>query len=347
MAILTAQDGGETPEVTRLRWARELFDLPDDASPRQVRDALLGHVQDMSFFPAASHRQAIRVLSDPPGRRAADQGFDSLQAATETRLRDEVERFIGRFFDLTPHRRREQWEELLERCDPFPRLRCRLGLLESGLDVEVKGLAPSDGPLRILIERVAATFLLRPGPREAQRQQYLQSMQLNATWTKAARKLRSGFPRVSQLDEELVVALANPKAPAPQPVKGATKATNRKVAYSSTGKSGRSVSGWAITVIVIGIVRAIASFDHSGPTPPNTWQYNSNRPRQATPVYRPAPSHPYYPPRSNPGPVYPPDPDDDLPAPPRKSNSNRVPAPNLAPQNPFPGPQSTPMGSRR
>jgi hypothetical protein len=235
-------------DASRYAWACSVFGLEPGASDVEVRAAVLSQLEGAEFMPPAGWRQAIWLLANSQSPQAwPTDGPDAFREAAENQLAEVVDQFAAEFFSLPALPRRVKWTKLLKLANDFPRLQARLKGLQQGLEAES---CPPDGQDKqdaILVERVRRLFVLKPGDRAAQRRQWLAAMQ--GDWRSAARRIRTRYPRLAQLDGEFLSALLTSNHGAAMECSAAlTTKTNlaaaitRTTTVSAANSSGRPAS---------------------------------------------------------------------------------------------------------
>lgn len=286
----------QSDDASRYAWACGVFGLKREASPQDVRGAILSHLDDADFMPPVGWRQAIRRLCDSKTPQAGPEyGYDAFREARENDFAEEVDRFATEFFALPPGPRRVKWTQLLKQVAEFPRLRARLSSWQPGLEAE--SVTP-DGPQEaILVERIRRLFLLKPGDQDAQRRQWLESM--TGDWQTVVRRVRAKCPRLAQLDSDFLAALVSPShgTAAAKPAAALAANTNLAAAFvkapnataaskftpartntSSGSSSGMGRGGYLVWILLFGLIRGLATqFSNSNSTPnyqnPSNSQY--------------------------------------------------------------------------
>ena len=199
---------GPIPEPDLRGWAAAVLELPRDATPNQVRVALLRCLPDEDFvLPYRNHQAALFLLRPQDGGECAlRQG----QAAydEEDRLRIEVEAFAAEFFRLAVPERRQRWHALRSRTTFCPPLHMRVASLENGLDIELESVSTKE--TRELAGRLAEMFVVLPAARAVRRRALLREAAASAAqWQAAARQIRKQAPAVAALAPHLVEELAS------------------------------------------------------------------------------------------------------------------------------------------
>ncbi len=303
-------------DASRFAWACSVFGLQPGASQEAIRAAVMAQLESADFMPPVAWRQAIWLLCDSRAPQAWPQtGYDAFRDTAESSLAEEVDAFATRFFILPPGTRREQWTQLMERAEPFPRLQARLSSWQRGLDAETVAAAQPGQLDAVLAERLCRLFVLKPSAQEAQRRHWLASM--IGDWRPVVRQLRAKCPRLAQLDADFLSALASetretaaariaaeplagPRAPARLPT--SKPALYRQSASVSSGSSSGSYSrgsGVLVAVVLVTVIRMIAQSSNWQPSP--SYQVPPNYP-----PYHASPSQPpTYGPNFNTAPISP------------------------------------------
>jgi len=253
MPILTTSNA--TPEPDVRGWAAAQLELKPDATPQQVRAALLRQLpEDDSMLPYRCQQAALFLLRPADGaERILCQGQASYDE--EDRLRLEIDAFAAEFFKLAIPERRRRWQALRGHCAFSAPLIARLEGLEKGLDVALEKVSGAD--LRELAERVCDLFVLRPAARAVQRQEVLHEMGTeHARWQGAARELQIQAPAVAGLAKTLLEEIATWEERWQRQRKGAVKlpAVGRL-----PGKKGDKWTRRQLIIAIIIVVVAIVS----------------------------------------------------------------------------------------
>ena len=172
----------ETLQAYRTQWAAQWLELPRNSVPETQTPAVLRWLAENDFVPYGPGREAITLLTNPAAaqepaemRRVVSNGFES---ATQNRLREEIDDFARRFFQLTPDERRTTWNKLSTEakvCGPLSApLDLRLQALSPGLDV----CPPTNRegwPEQVskLLDLTLRLFVMRPAPRAKLRREEL------------------------------------------------------------------------------------------------------------------------------------------------------------------------------
>ncbi len=262
---------GTNPDAipARRRWAAELLEVPEVASPAEARRAYLGKLRECAFLPPRSWRQALRVLE---GGSAPAEPDEEWLTEEEARLRAEVETFAEEFFAVPVAQRRERWEALLCRCENMLPLVVRLQALKAGLEVETQGLPLDQSPGGRLVEQLLQTFPLPPLARAASRQAFLRRVEgaevdSHKLWEKAARYLRAEWPALAALDEELVRHVAELRSRLKQRGKMHYRSQQHRQAAAAAGS--KNGNRWWVVLVVIsvtsGLLRGFINSNNSSP----------------------------------------------------------------------------------
>lgn len=272
----------QPPPTPLARAAAGALGLAPDAGPDAGRAAFLSRLADDDFVPPAAVREAAAALGavpNSPGPRPA------LEAAAESALAAEVERFGADYWSVSPADRRARWDELTARATPFPRLAGRLAGLEVGLDVVPP--APSDEKEAALAAAVVELYPLKPAARATRRPYLLREVGSAADQRTAARSLRDSHPEFRDLDHGLLEGLTMRRPPA-EPIRLAPVRRRRddEPEPAATGSDGRNWLWILIPICVAfcsGVTRQAGRHDSSVPSsppkiylsPPSGPNYNS------------------------------------------------------------------------
>ena len=159
---------GERPGSNLEQFAAEALGLEINAAPNDLLSSLLRKLHDEDFLPDPFEHEAILVLAGRPARSVSLLAEEASRQ-WEMKLRDEIEMFAARFFDLPIEDRRESFLALLASCSGNEMLRERLLALKPGLPVSRESIATRPPQIRILADSSLQLFVLRPAPRAASR----------------------------------------------------------------------------------------------------------------------------------------------------------------------------------
>lgn len=267
-------------------WAAREVGLPPDATPDEVRAALLCEVTREGFAPPPARQRAWQVLCAPTG--SPPPCPPEALVAEEGRLRDEIDDFAASFFTTPVGARRQRWRELSALAAFSPPLAARLAALEPGLDLDVRPGGIGNPRTEQLASHVAGLFVLAPAARAAQRQAVLRGMQGDIVgWEEAARQLQATLPALAELEPTLLSSILGwrgqqqrlaklreargqagrrPAArPAPAPRAPAAPAP-------ASGAGGKAIGGGAVLVAFFIIRACVGLGSHSSSsTPPPTY----------------------------------------------------------------------------
>lgn len=271
------------------RWASDVLGLAGASSPVDARGAVLTLVERERFVPTARQHRAAEAWMLPPGPSDDTARHVAAAAATtqledEVRLRDEIEEFASRFFELDREERRFLWAALRQRARLFPWLEARLAALEPGLSIDPRGW-PRENPVAALALHVLELFVLSPPARARRRRQILLPMHGSAeTWVAAATQLEATHAALAALEPEFIrqvrwlkrqMRAAMQKRPvqrivSPEPVGGGEPAKESPFAFLKNGWViyGILVVGWSILRIFWGESPISRNADKT-PVPPH------------------------------------------------------------------------------
>jgi hypothetical protein len=215
-------------------------------------------------------------------------GNDPFLADHERRLRDAVEAFAQRFFDLTPTERKATWSDLESQCRLFAPLRARLRGLQRGLEVEFPASCGLEGGDRLL-EHIRQAFVARPATCAAMNEAFLRTVRADTAvrsrkssatvdWRAAVRKVRRQCRDVARLVPGFLDAVDRATRKRRRWFRF-KRAVRPKVVRPATIDNRRNGNWSTLSVIWIVIVLANAV----------RGCINSNPPHQSTPV--PPPSY--------------------------------------------------------
>lgn len=128
----------------------------------------------------------------------------------EDEAQEQVGQFASQYFDLVPQDRRDKWEELTERCAPWPVLKARLEWLGRGLKV-VPTMSATVAPSIIELGNLVCRKYLRISENDERKswlQVRLMRQKINQ-WEKVAQRFRIEYPELYALLPEFVDSLAN------------------------------------------------------------------------------------------------------------------------------------------
>lgn len=254
----------------------------------ETRAALLRRLATDAFCPTSAADYAQRVLAEAPIVASADLGRQQALAELEADLRGEVESLTRHLFALPATTRRRRWQELRQRCGPFPALAARVADLERGLDADPAEL---DGPLATLAEMLCELFALPPTARARRRRALLAQLSgEESMWATTAEDLQARYPRYAALDPPLVTTLAGARTRTAR-VRAVARARAKAPPAAGGGGFGSRVPILIIVVVVIGLIRACISVV-GGPNPPAQppWHPPAPPPWQGRPIPPAAPN---------------------------------------------------------
>jgi hypothetical protein len=260
-------------------WAAREVGLAADATPGEVRAALLREVTRAGFVLSPARQQAWQVLAAPPA--AARPRPPGMLAAEEVRLRSEVDDFAASFFATPVGARRQRWQALAAECAALPPLAARLAALGPGLGLDLRLSDIGNPRTAQLASHVAGLFVLGPAARAAQRQAVVRALQTDiAGWEETARQLQAVSPALAALEPSLLTSiltwreqqqrLARVRAARPPLApRQAARPAARPAAPAPSGSGGRAV-GWGAVLAIIFAVRFCGGlWTHSpSPSPP-------------------------------------------------------------------------------
>jgi hypothetical protein len=244
-------------------WTRELLNLTEASDPRQIREEVFRQLDEQNLLPSPELYAALHVaLRDqlPADDRAAPVA--SSWIAEERALRRRLDEFAGEFFDQEPAERSARWTELNERLSAHPALRQRLAELQPGLRIDTAELDSLAGDARRIASGLLELFPLPPPRRAIARREWIAEIAANRDrWKPAAVSLRRQTPRIAALDDELVQWIIRP------PKKSKVRLRRSKAATASERGSGGSLGSWALILVAILVIRAVALTSNSPPRP--------------------------------------------------------------------------------
>jgi hypothetical protein len=262
-------------DAALVQWATRQLGLDETASETAVRAAVRARLAQDDFLPALRRQQAVQLLcrADRP-KVLPPLALDD----EEQRLREEIDEFVQRFFQLGSAERRRQWRALQRQCQLFPPLAARLGALEAGLDAPGTDALPVEPEARELAEQLQSLFTARPAVRPGLRRSLLKKLEPEMDrWMAAAWDFRAKYPPLVALDARFLEQLANWKQRKKQQARGRRQRIPVPVESSSTGGGSTGWGGgqyaWLVIVIVVGLLRLLASGGGSNrTTQPPTFQ---------------------------------------------------------------------------
>jgi hypothetical protein len=179
--------------------------VPPDAPPADVRAAFLRRLPSAGFLPAPPLCAAATALTarPVPGTK------DAVAENDDDEVRAAVTAFAREFWALPPHRRREQWRELLDRAAGDPLLAGRVRRLEAGVDLPNAADGAATPRQRQLIGMVQGLFVLGPIERAARRRELIDGLPPpTRAWETAALEIARDFPAHAALEPALVERLS-------------------------------------------------------------------------------------------------------------------------------------------
>lgn len=202
-------------------WARRALDIRPDAPEDAVRHAILTRLAQSQFVPPEPWDAAAALLADPASEPCIDdEGGYAYYRAAEDALRQRVEAFSQRFFDLPPAKRREEWSRLAEEAAFSPVLNEHLDWLEAGLDVEIDPATSGDRKLQELVDHIAAALPLPAPQRAAADFAFLEEViRTPHGWRDAAVRLERRAPRLAAAAGDFLGRLDLAGRVAPPPLK--------------------------------------------------------------------------------------------------------------------------------
>jgi hypothetical protein len=220
-----------------------------------VRAAFLRQVAEDGGPPLVS---ALRQLTGKENAGLVGAGTRAAAVALDRRQRGEVEGFAACFFALAPAERRQQWQDLMQRCRFSEAARQRLADLEPGLKVVV----PEGGDLQVLAGRLTEVFTTAPPRQAAVRARLVADLRAEQPrWQAAGKQLARQSTVLTRLEPEALHQLGVPgfarkppsqPAPAGRPTGGGAPA-------------GSKASPFLILFLVVSVIRILAVFANSGP----------------------------------------------------------------------------------
>lgn len=272
-------------DAALVQWATRQLGLDETASETAMRAVVRARLAQDDFLPALRRQQAVQLLcrADRP-KVLPPLALDD----EEQRLREEIDEFVQRFFQLGSAERRRQWRALQRQCQLFPPLAARLGALEAGLDAPGTDALPTEPDARELAEQLQSLFTARPAVRPGLRRSLLKKLEPEMDrWMAAAWDFRAKHPPLVALDARFVEQLANWKQRKKQQARG--RKQRIPVPVESSGGTGGSTGwgggqyAWLVIVIVVGLLRLLASGSSSNrSSAPPTMYFNPNL-RSSTP----------------------------------------------------------------
>jgi hypothetical protein len=268
------------------QWGAEQLGIGPDASSAEARTALIKRLSEASFVPPEIWYEAAHTFGVAANRVAFCRGR-AFRAEAAAALRNELDDFRERFWDLDPAARMERSQDLAARCAIEPMLARQVKQLAGGLELDVRPIAALDGRPGQLARELLAQFVLRPADRAARRRAWVaQAEGTSREWSDAIKTVQRQAPKLVQLDSSLLAELAD---------RGRFQATtSNPVSFKMIEPSqqqpvqtGGGGSKWTVIVIVIvisNLVRFAASNRSS-----NSPSYNrpSNRSPQLISIPKP------------------------------------------------------------
>jgi hypothetical protein len=252
-------------DTALVQWATRQLGLDETASEDAVRAAVRARLAQDDFLPALRRQQAVQLLCRADRSKVLPPlALDD----EEQRLREEIDEFVQRFFQLSNVERRRQWRALQRQCQLFPPLAARLGALEAGLDAPGTDALPTDPLDRELAEHLQSLFTARRALQPGLRRALLQKLEPEMKrWSAVAWSCETNHPALADLDPQLMQQLANWTQRKKLQAKGRKQRIPVPV-ESSGGTGGSSGWGggqyaWIVIVIVVGLLRLLASGSNS------------------------------------------------------------------------------------
>ena len=236
-----------TTPGTADQWARDVLMIPAEAAREDAARALFDRIRESRFAPSKATVEAMSVVIHGAGHWATMSALPEWRTSVETRLQEDVERFVTLYFSLSPETRGEHWQELVKRATDFPRIRIRLARLESGLSTPGQPPLTATAEVRAMMRGLMSVYLAPPGKRHAALQQ---ADLLNAPEQSrhTARQIQRSYPLWGRLDPTLLRHLAGNAPPvrrvrAPEPV------------APSTEETGSYMPVTLIVFVIVGVIR--------------------------------------------------------------------------------------------
>lgn len=272
--------GSEANDAALVRWATRQLGLDETAAADAVRAAVRARLAQDDFLPGLRRQQAVQLLcrADRP-KVLPPLALDD----EEQRLREEIDEFVQRFFQLGRAERRRQWWELQRQCQQFPTLYIRLSALEAGLDAPGTDALPADPFDHELAEYLQSLFTARRSLQPGLRRALLQRLEPEVRrWSAVAWGFQENYPSLAALDTQFVQQLANWGQRKKMQAKGRRQRiplTTESSASTGGGSSSGGQYAWIVIVILVGLLRLLTSgcSSNNSPLPTGPIQFEPSR----------------------------------------------------------------------
>lgn len=177
-----------------IRWARHSLQIDDEKAESSTAD-LLRRVAEREYVVSPEAAAAVQMLANPEGL-AAGSNIAALaeERGREQRLEKDVTDFANVFFDISPGRRNEHWQTLMNECRDIPALARWLSDLRPGLNV-ISMPSSADERFNELVKECHEIFVMRRLAGIRRRQEFVAMCREDRlTWELVARKLQSEHP---------------------------------------------------------------------------------------------------------------------------------------------------------
>lgn len=114
--------------------AREVLGVDEEATPDACRLAFIWRLAEEEFMPPAVMLDAAMALGIIPG---PGEDLPCLASHHEQKFNEQLDQFVGEYWDLAPDARGQAWRRLNRQTDEFPRARERLSRLKTGLPLSL------------------------------------------------------------------------------------------------------------------------------------------------------------------------------------------------------------------
>ncbi len=194
-------------------WSRELIaeSLGIDGTGEFEQFKVFEYLGRNKFFLPASEDAALRVLWGDDNEVLDTLACEQVVAHRHHELRQRMEAFAQRFFQLSAEERRRDWKKLSDECEDFPLLKLRLTQLQPGIDAvagETHGELLADGSIGDAFQKLFVAS--RPDwPRIRRRLRERLASRPNEAIEASARRLQEYHPRIAALQPELFQELYN------------------------------------------------------------------------------------------------------------------------------------------
>src|SRR5262249_11332930 len=156
----TVKTGNAPEPALGPHWAARELGLDAHADPAAARAEFLRRLPEVEWVPPATWPVAVEVLSGWAQPTSMTPAREGALHTHERQLREEVDAFTWRFFQMPPDKRRQQWQALSVRCREYPALAAWLGHLETGLAV-AEDLPQAPDRAGVLADALCELFVLR------------------------------------------------------------------------------------------------------------------------------------------------------------------------------------------